>query len=446
MKHLRKFPDAETRDEVLAIVEYGVLSYTEGFGIKVKSEGSGPAYSTPFYVENITNEAETLTIAGYAGEHVNYLEIPVEYSTDGTNWSSWGITGATSLTRTLQPGDKLYLRATTDVWYNYYEEYGEESTCNISGISKVGGNIMSLLYGSNFTGNETSFPQGSVANFASIFSLYDEDNVIPLLNASELVLPATILTNTCYAGMFYGCASLTTSPVLPATVLARGCYSSMFDSCAALTTAPELPATTLADDCYAGMFAGCTSLTAAPALPATTLADNCYTGMFAECTSLTAAPALPATTLADNCYSYMFGYCTSLTTAPELPATTLASSCYYQMFEGCTALTTAPAILPATTLAENCYWNMFNGCSSLATAPALPATTLVDGCYGSMFYSCTNLNYIKCLAIDTSALDCTSNWVYDIPATGIFVKNPNMSGWETGENGIPSGWTVQDAA
>jgi hypothetical protein len=64
-----------------------------------------------------------------------------------------------------------------------------------------------------------------------------------------------------------------------------------------------------------------------------------------------------------------------------------------------------------------------------------------------MFYNCTNLNYIKCLATDISASNCTSNWVNGVAASGTFVKDPNIttSTWETGANGIPSGWTVQDA-
>ena len=129
-----------------------------------------------------------------------------------------------------------------------------------------------------------------------------------------------------------------------------------------------------------------------------------------------------------------------------LPATTLRTSCYSNMFNGCTSLTTAPA-LPATTLAYGCYGDMFNSCTSLTTAPALPAPTLAENCYEYMFFGCTNLNYIKCLATNISASGCTSDWVYGVSATGTFVKDPNMtaSTWGTGVNGIPSGWTVEDA-
>ena len=174
--------------------------------------------------------------------------------------------------------------------------------------------------------------------------------------------------------------------------------------------------------------------------------DNAFYGLFSNCTGLTSAEnlILPATTLTMNSYNSMFYKCKSLTTAPKLPATTLAPTCYSHMFEGCTSLTTAP-VLPVTTLVYVCYYYMFNGCTSLTTAPELPATTLAVYCYQNMFYKCTSLNYIKCLATNISASDCTSFWVGNVASTGTFVKNPNMTSWPTGVSGIPTGWTVQDA-
>lgn len=127
-----------------------------------------------------------------------------------------------------------------------------------------------------------------------------------------------------------------------------------------------------------------------------------------------------------------------------LPATTLTQACYMNMFQGCQNLATAPA-LPATTLATNCYSYMFQGCNSLTTAPELPASTLADGCYDSMFSNCEVLDYIKCLATDISATDCTANWVDTIETTGTFVKAASMSSWTTGADGIPTGWTVENA-
>lgn len=181
-------------------------------------------------------------------------------------------------------------------------------------------------------------------------------------------------------------------------------------------------------------------------LPATTLTKGCYEYMFNNCTMLLKATVLlPATTLEDSCYKGMFYNCESLVTAPVLPATTLAYRCYSDMFKECEQLRDAP-VLPATTLAEGCYYGMFWGCNKLTVAPDLPATTLKNGCYKEMFRNCTKINYIKCLATDIREPNSLTYWVNGVASTGTFVKNPNMQSWPTGTDGIPSGWTVQDAS
>lgn len=170
-------------------------------------------------------------------------------------------------------------------------------------------------------------------------------------------------------------------------------------------------------------------------------------GAFMDNTHLISAAKLNfgnVSTVSSQSFFNMFSGCTSLTTPPtSLPATTVATNCYGQMFSGCTSLTTAPE-LPATTVATSCYDKMFQGCSSLTTAPELPATTLESVCYIGMFSGCTSLNTVKCLAEDISAANCTANWLKNVSATGTFIKSANMSGWTTGNNGIPSGWAVQN--
>lgn len=263
---------------------------------------------------------------------------------------------------------------------------------------KVYGNIMSMIYGSGFTG-QTEF-QSEFDSFGGFFRPDPEHSSenIGLIDATNLVLPAKTLNTGCYEGMFRECINLTGTP--------------------------GLPATTLADGCYRQMFFDCTSLTDAPELPATRLTDNCYEQMFRRCTSLTGVPELNATALAQGCYDSMFLSCTTLTQAPELPATVLANWCYHGMFEFCTNLENGPSVLPAEILVYNCYSNMFQGCSKL--------------------------NHMKCLATDYSAESCI-NWFLNATAnTGVFEKkagvvwpepgyDPNIGYW------IPSGWTVVDA-
>ncbi len=139
-----------------------------------------------------------------------------------------------------------------------------------------------------------------------------------------------------------------------------------------------LPATTLSEACYALMFFGCSGLTRAPELPAQTLAEGCYTAMFAG-SGIETAPALPAQTLASYCYSIMFGACPNLKTAPELPAQELADSCYFQMFSNDTSLITPP-VLPAPTLVKGCYNNMFSNCSKLSSITCLATDISAEEC------------------------------------------------------------------
>lgn len=113
------------------------------------------------------------------------------------------------------------------------------------------------------------------------------------------------------------------------------------------------------------------------------------------------------------------------------------------LFTACGNLITAPN-LPSTTLSKSCYEGMFYQCTGLTKTPVLPATTLVNSCYKVMFKGCTQLNNVTCLATDKSATNCTDRWLQDVSQTGTFVQAQGVQ-WETGNSGIPSGWTIQTA-
>ena len=437
------------------VVEAPLMAHYKGIYESVFKRGFQNGAASPIEKPLTFNIISGGTIAWTTSDSSNTKT--VEYKLNGGKWTS--ITSTTTGTKiNVNTGDKIQFRGSNTSYGTSASSY---STFGGSTASfEVEGNIMSLINSTNFA---TATTLESKYTFNGLFN-----GCTGLTSAENLVLPATTLadscyysmftncakltkapkelpsdtlTTNCYAQMFWNCTSLTKAPKLSATKLATYCYSSMFANCKSLITVPELPATTLATNCYASMFKGCSSLSTAPALPATTLATSCYRDMFYNCTSLTTASELPATTLEYQCYNSMFYGCKSLTQAPVLPANSLANRCYYYMFKGCTSLTEAPE-LPATTLAQDCYNSMFDGCTSLVNAPELPATTLETGCYSYMFYGCTKLKYIKCLATDISATNCTQGWVDGVAATGTFVKSLNMENWTTGINGIPTGWTV----
>lgn len=172
---------------------------------------------------------------------------------------------------------------------------------------------------------------------------------------------------------------------------------------------------------------------------------SCYNAMFQNCASLVKPPRLSATSLTGTSYvyGYMFDGCVSLVEAPELPSTELGASSYAYMFRGCINLKHSPS-LPATALTENCYLNMFYGCTSLETAPELLAAYIPLNGYNGMFTNCAKISYIKCLATSMEPT-AVGSWLYGVSSTGTFVKAASMNDWESGDSGIPSGWTVQDA-
>lgn len=232
----------------------------------------------------------------------------VDYSLDGG--STWTTLAANTDSPTVSAGSKIMWRGNlTPVTSNGVGRFYS------SGWFDVEGNVMSLLFGDNFS-NQLSLYGKSYA----FMSLFYQCNVV---NAENLVLPATTLSGHCYMAMFASCANLEKTPKV-------------------------LPATTCTSSCYRNMFGGCSKITSGPTISATTLAANCCAYMFNECRALSWAPALPATTLASNCYGYMFQYCTSLFFSPILPATTLVNKCYEGMFQNCIHLGTVAALFTTT--------------------------------------------------------------------------------------------------
>jgi hypothetical protein len=267
------------------------------------------------------------------------------YSTDAKTWNEYTLGSTLTLDN---EGDKIYFKGTLkEDFHPIYDEYDDIVT------DENGDYSVDFM---NFT------MTGKISASGNLNSLHYEND---FETRTELDYEFE------YYKLFADCTCLTTAPELPATTLTNFCYAYMFYDCVALTTAPEiLPATTLNIYCYYAMFSGCSNLTTTPELPAITLTENCYAWMFENCVSLTTTPELPATTLAERCYCAMFEYCVSLTTTPELSATELDWYCYTLMFSGCSNLTTLPK-LHINSLAYGCCALMFSGCTKIKLSTVL---------------------------------------------------------------------------
>ena len=112
------------------------------------------------------------------------------------------------------------------------------------------------------------------------------------------------------------------------------------------------------------------------------------------------------------------------------------------MFHGCTSLVKA-AIHRATAYLGNTMVKTYYGCTALTESPVLTIEEMsFDRNLYECFRNCTAMTRITCLTSFTSSVQYY-NWVAGVAANGTFVKKRGVE-WTTGNNGIPSGWTVEE--
>ena len=422
MKYLKKFENHSQYESYIA-TDYAKpnVSYcvTEGdVHYNPKTHDYVDDYLTFVALEDTTFK---LTIGSAVSESILSS---ISYSTDGGE--TWNTTNnvnsqtVTITTPTISEGEKVLWKGSGTGVSTTTNNSNRPSTSSIfssSGRFNAEGNIMSLIYGDDFSDEDSV--EGTY-NFALLFYSYNMPDTAKIVSVKNMIFPIKSISTCCYFRMFQHCPLLEEAP-------------------------SSIDAESIGNSGCTNMFWTCNNLKTTPKLQATTLGSYCCQNMFGMCISLTTATELIATTLANYCYNQMFVGCTNLTTGPHRIGssdTIMAPSACTNMFSGCTNLTTAPE-LPATTLVENCYSEMFYNCTSLKTAPVLPATTLANYCYTYMFYGCRSLNYIKAMFTTTPGESYTINWVRGVASTGTFVKNSAATWTTTGVNGVPNGWTVE---
>lgn len=257
--------------------EYGVygsgrtITYYEG-KLTVDDGDDGEDYSTHYLT--LVAQTDNVTFSYSTATSSNKLQ----YSVD--SGSTWNDLSNGSSTSSINNGDRIMFKA-SGLTVNTERGIGKIIP---SASASVEGNIMSLEYGDNFSGQTTI--QNNY-QFRKLFS-----GVTTITSAENMVLPATTVKQQCYSQMFQGCTNLVKTPKTigssAMTWSGNYCFSNLFSYCTSLTTVPSglLPALNLGTQCYWYMFEGCSGLTTAPDLPATTTASQCYQGMFINCSSL----------------------------------------------------------------------------------------------------------------------------------------------------------------
>ena len=140
----------------------------------------------------------------------------LEYKKNDGEWTQITSTRAGTLVP-VAVGDIIQLRGDNA---QYAPQDGRCSCwCGTTANYKMYGNIMSLVNSTGFT-TLSSFTAPNV--FMNFF------NSGGCIDAENLILPATALTNYCYQGMLAQSANLKVGPLLPVETLVQGCYAYLF--------------------------------------------------------------------------------------------------------------------------------------------------------------------------------------------------------------------------
>lgn len=363
----------------------------------------------------------------------------------------------------LNKGDVIYLQNVSDGYHNMNDKSNIRTLFDVnSGKINIGGDIRTIVFSKGGIGRDLLSLKYYGYNYA--FSGYFSG--LPIVSASDLILPFTELSDYCYWKMFEDCVYLEKAPKLPALKVSSYAYRNMFENCYSLKIAPKISAKTIdIEGCYA-MFYSCNSLTTVMELPFSEISNDGCHQMFEYCINLQQVPPMEIKKNAQSAFRRMFANCSSLKQIKMKFNGNLGGNAAIDMFTNCTSLTDAditgiekifyngctrmfknctslkyPPEINIKQVDTYCCQEMFKGCTNLLRSPILSALTGKTGCYYSMFEDCVNLKEITCLLLDDNLF--TYNWVKYIPEGGTFYKHPDAV-WEFGTSGIPEGWTVED--
>jgi len=264
-----------------------------GNEVKIYKEEETEPIATVFNVKDNSNVMYVALPTDNPSNTKNPDEITYKFvGNDRIAYMSWGIDKNTFYTNASSIGETGEAIIVTDCVC--FEALEDNSTINLKGLFGTASGFSYIISGDwkpldgSITLNEgdkcyikTNNPREKLADyipykFECIGNLKVSGNIMTLLNSEN---PATAMTED-----------------------NAGCFQQLFQNCKAIIDASELvlPATTLAANCYMSMFSGCENLTKVPTILATDLAENCCNSMFCKCESLENANniTLWATTLA----------------------------------------------------------------------------------------------------------------------------------------------------
>ena len=175
----------------------------------------------PFFIKNESADVAQIKIYKRGNDSPS---IEIDFSQNAKDWETIGTTSTDGLYINILPHSKLYLRAEISSWASSTMSNSSNSI-NVDKAYSIGGNILSLLYGEEFSG-QTEFKNDSANAFIALFR--DDGN---LIDASSLQLNAKLVPLNAYDSMFTNCTSLESAPIIKGQTLRNGSCSILFKDC-----------------------------------------------------------------------------------------------------------------------------------------------------------------------------------------------------------------------
>ena len=302
-----------------------------------------------FTIESLDNENSIIWKRADSYAPARTLEI----STDlGKTWNSFTSSLDDVVVAVLNKGERLWARGNND---RFSDNSGHGSRFFPIHRIKVYGNIMSIVTKNNFS---QALSLSSQYYFKSFFT----GCASTIIDAKNLILPATTLTTACYDNMFKGCVNLLYAPkTLPAITLAQNCYYNMFSGCTSLLTTPEICGITYGAGACQNMFYQCKNIKEVKFPSNVTCSGNqIFYRMCRECSNLEKIPELLNVTISSGSetFSEAFHTCPKLEGPIEIHLTNPGTKTFYATFYGCSKLNNVT--LDSTIWYETMFFNCYN--------------------------------------------------------------------------------------
>lgn len=236
--------------------EWVTLSKTSGYSTNTITATVGPnedTQRTGTITVSCNNTSKTISLTQSAAPHdyskdyltLNILtggtimwkkhnrqspSVTISYSINNGNWVDITSDYSTSApTISVNAGDKVRIKGNNNTYCatgtttgattkDCYNSFSGDTNARYN----VYGNIMSLIYGDNFIGNN-EFPDTNGWSFKSLF-----EGCKNVVSAKNLILPPTTLYMSSFRALFSKATNLVEGPELLAPTLAPACYSYIF--------------------------------------------------------------------------------------------------------------------------------------------------------------------------------------------------------------------------